>query len=182
MYNFYFIKRDKFIAIKGKGFFELLTPNGVRYTRSGLFSQNKDGDLVTTSGNRLLSQLEQGANIKKPAERVIKITPGHINITPEGEVHINKKLISKISLVEFKDIHALRKEGNSLFINKDIKNITEAPAESKILQGFVEQSNVNPVGEISELLKTYRHFESLQRAIKTYDSIGGRAVNEIAKF
>lgn len=170
------------LAIKGKGFFELLTPNGVRYTRSGLFSQNKDGDLVTTSGNRLLSQLEQGANIKKPAERVIKITPGHINITPEGEVHINKKLISKISLVEFKDIHALRKEGNSLFINKDIKNITEAPAESKILQGFVEQSNVNPVGEISELLKTYRHFESLQRAIKTYDSIGGRAVNEIAKF
>ncbi len=54
--------------------------------------------------------------------------------------------------------------------------------ESKILQGFVEQSNVNPVGEMSELLKTYRHFESLQRAIKTYDNIGGRAVNEIAKF
>ena len=40
-----------------------------------------------------------------------------------------------------------------------------APEKSNILQGFVEQSNVNPVGEISELLKTYRHFESLQRAV-----------------
>ena len=170
------------LAIKGKGFFEVLSPNGIRYTRSGLFTQNKDGNLVTTSGNKLLSQLEQSPDIKKPTDRIITITPGHINITPEGEIHISKKLISKISLVEFKDIHALRKEGNSLFINKDIKNIIETPAESKILQGFIEQSNVNPVGEISELLKTYRHFESLQRAIKTYDSIGGRAVNEIAKF
>ena len=170
------------LAIKGKGFFELLTPNGVRYTRSGIFSPNKDGNLVTATGNKLLSQLEKGPDLKKPEERLIKITPGQITITPEGEVHINKKLISKISLVEFKDIHALRKEGNSLFINKDINNITDSPEKSNILQGFVEQSNVNPVGEISELLKTYRHFESLQRAIKTYDNIGGRAVNEIAKF
>ena len=67
-------------------------------------------------------------------------------------------------------------------LNKDIKNISANKNSSSILQGFVEQSNVNPVGEISELLKTYRHFESLQRAIKTYDNIGGRAVNDIAKF
>jgi flagellar basal-body rod protein FlgF len=170
------------LAIKGKGFFEVLTPNGVRYTRQGIFSPNKDGNLVTNSGNRLLSELEESPNLKKPEERVIKIPSGQVVVTPEGEVHINKKLISKISLVEFKDIHALRKEGNSLFINKDIKNISNPQSGSAILQGFVEQSNVNPVGEISELLKTYRHFESLQRAIKTYDNIGGRAVNDIAKF
>jgi len=178
------------LAIKGRGFFEVLTPNGIRYTRKGIFSPNQKGTLVNNSGHQLLSKLEGPTNestendkeYPKPESRIINIPQKSVVINPEGEIHANKQIISKISLVEFKDIHALRKEGDSLFINKDINNINITPSQSSILQGFLEQSNVNPIGEISELLKSYRHFESLQRVIKTYDNIAGKAVNQISRF
>ena len=171
------------LAIKGSGFFEVLTPNGIRYTKKGIFSPDQKGQITTNSGNMLLSKIqEENPQIPKPQDRVITLPKGKAVITPEGEIHVDKKLITKISLVEFNDIHALRKEGDSLFINKDIKNIKKTQGQSSILQGFLEQSNVNPIGEISELLKDYRHFESLQRAIKTYDNIGSKAVNDIARF
>ena len=54
--------------------------------------------------------------------------------------------------------------------------------ETRVHQGFVEGSNVNAIKEMSELIKAHRHFENIQKAIQTYDSISGRAVNDIAKF
>lgn len=78
-------------------------------------------------------------------------------------------------------MHALRKEGNSLFINNNEGNLKEQ-INTSIHQGFIEQSNVNAVSEMSELIKAHRHFESIQKAIKTYDSISSKAVNEMIKF
>ena len=49
-------------------------------------------------------------------------------------------------------------------------------------QGFVEESNVNAIKEMSELIKAHRHFETIQKAISTYDSLSGRIANDIADF
>ena len=49
-------------------------------------------------------------------------------------------------------------------------------------QGFLEGSNVNAIEEMSELIKAHRHFESIQKAINAYDSISGKAANDIGKF
>jgi len=46
----------------------------------------------------------------------------------------------------------------------------------------VEQSNVNAVAEMSELIKAHRHFEAIQNVIKTYDQISQKGINEISKF
>ena len=83
--------------------------------------------------------------------------------------------------MEFKNDQSLKKEGNSLFINNDVKNI-KAEQSTVVHQGFVEQSNVNAVEEMAALIKANRHFESIQKAIKAYDSMTGKAVNEISKF
>ena len=64
----------------------------------------------------------------------------------------------------------------------DIKNLKTTGVQSSVHQGFIEQSNVNAVQEMSELIKAHRNFESLQRLIKTYDSLMGKSVNEINRF
>lgn len=175
------------IAINGKGFFEVLTSNGIRYTRKGTFTLRKDGTLITDSGfpvlrKLIISSTNKDTKLPPPGTRTINVGQGNITINLNGEIFNNNNKISDLSVIEFKDIHALKKEGNSLFINQHIENIIPNANKSVVHQGFIEQSNVNPVSEMSSLIKANRHFESIQRAIKAYDNITGKAVNEISKF
>jgi flagellar basal-body rod protein FlgG len=178
------------LALHGKGFFEILTPNGVRYTRQGALTINTQGQLVTQSGNPVLSRIDPESlaqpsgpenPIPKPSERIITLPQGRLTVNLQGEVLVNNEKISDLAVVEFNDIHALKKEGNSHFINNDPKNY-KAVVNTNVQQGFIEQSNVNAVHEMSELIKANRQFESIQKVIKVYDTISGKGVNEIAKF
>jgi len=175
------------VAINGKGFFEVLGPNGIRYTRNGAFSLNRDGTLVTKEGFPILSKYEgvltgnnEGATT--PGQRTIKIDQGKAVITQNGDIYVNDVKVGTISVAEFNDPVALSKEGNGLFINKDPANLLAGEHSSLILQGFLEGSNVNPLEEMTNLIKANRNFESIQRAIKTYDSMAGRSHSELTKF
>lgn len=177
-------------AINGPGFFEVLTPNGVRYTRKGNFTINNEGKLVTDQGYLLLSKSppqNAGADGKievaaPPESRVINVGNNKFTISLDGEVFSGSNKVAEMALVEFNDVHALKKEGNSLFINPDQKNVKSGELKTSVHQGFVEQSNVNAVSEMSSLINANRNFESIQRVIKTYDTMSGKAVNEISKF
>ena len=168
------------LGIEGPGFFRILTPNGVRYTRKGNFSISRDGQIVTDQGFSVLGLPAESSPIAE--ERIIRLKPGRVTINHQGGIFIDGDPSAQLSLVEFKDIAALRKEGKGLFINQYDDNIISDEIKSKLHQGFIEQSNVNAVGEMSELIKANRHFEAIQRAIKNYDHISGKAVNEILSF
>lgn len=177
-------------ALNGPGFFEVLTPNGVRFTRKGNLSINNDGKLVTDQGYLLLSKSPpvtadaEGKVILTvpPESRAINVGNNKFTINLDGEVFSGSNKAADLSVVEFNDVHALKKEGNSLFINPDQKNVKIGELKTSINQGFVEQSNVNAVSEMSALINANRNFESIQRVIKTYDTMSGKAVNEISKF
>lgn len=177
-------------ALNGPGFFEVLTPNGVRFTRKGNLSINNEGKLVTDQGFLLLSKSPppmadaEGKIIvtTPPESRAITVGNNKFAISLEGEVFSGPNKAADLSLVEFNDVHALKKEGSSLFINPDQKNIKIGELKTAVHQGFVEQSNVNAVSEMSALINANRNFESIQRVIKTYDMMSGKAVNEISKF
>ena len=166
------------LALSGRGFFEILTPAGVRYTRNGVFSLSSDGSLVTNLGHYVLS----GKRRPNPQGRTIKLSQGPVSITAEGEIYIRGNKQDQLSIVEFNDLHALRKEGNSLFLNPFPQNIKEGKGRTRVNQGFIEESNVNALSEMSGLIKANRHFESIQKVIKTYDDITGKSINEIARF
>ena len=179
------------LAIRGPGFFEVLTPNGIRYTRAGAFSLSNDGFLVNSLNHPVLGRIdlkqeEEGQEAgppPQPSDRKILLRPGKLSINFQGEVFVDNSKVGEISVTEFKDVFALRKEGHSLFINRDIKNIM--PNDSKkstVNQGFIEGSNVNAVQAMSDLIKANRQFETIQRAMKAYDDITGKGINEIAKF
>jgi len=178
------------IAINGPGFFEVLTPNGVRYTRKGIFTLNKENELVTDLGHKVLSKVStpsqqvdgQQQQITQPSDRSIKIPGGKLVVSNRGEIFVNGTKLSDISTVEFNDSGALKKEGNSYFINHDESNLSSNTEKTFISQGFIEESNVNAVEEMANLIKANRHFESIQRAMKAYDHIAGKGVNEISRF
>lgn len=178
------------VALKGEGFIEVLTPGGVRFTRKGNFSMNRDGELVTDQGYKVLGAIKgnvdlsrEPASVPSPEERVIRIpTNSKITFSTEGEILTRDGQIGQLSVVEFKDMHALRKEGNALYISPSEENIVRADIKTTVNQGFLEGSNVNAIEEMSELIKAHRHFESIQKAINAYDSISGKAANDIGKF
>ena len=181
------------LALKGDGFFEVLTPTGVRFTRKGNFSLNREGELVTDQGYRLLSSLAvseetlrdpaSAATVPSPEDRVLRVPANaKLSFTDEGEILTRDGSIGKVSVVEVKDQHALRKEGNSLFITPDEGNLVRTNLKTTVNQGFLEGSNVNAIEEMSELIKAHRHFESIQKAINAYDQISGKAANEVGKF
>lgn len=177
-------------ALSGPGFYEVLTPNGVRFSRNGAFSISNEGKLVTPQGFLVLSKdappiatADGKLNLAtSPESRAITIGTGRFSVSLEGEVFNGQNKVGELALTEFNDIHALRKEGNNLFINPDQKNVKVGESKTSVHQGFVEQSNVNAVGEMSNLINANRNFESIQRVIKTYDTMSAKAVNEISKF
>ena len=177
-------------ALNGPGFFEVLTPNGVRYTRRGNFSINNEGKLVTDQGYLVLSKSPPptaGADGKitlttPPESRAITVGKNKLSISLDGAVFSGNNKVADLALSEFNDVHALKKEGNSLFINPDQQNLKVSELKTSVNQGFIEQSNVNAVSEMSSLINANRNFETIQRVIKTYDTMSGKAVNEISKF
>lgn len=181
------------VALKGEGFIEVLTPTGVRFTRKGNLSMNRDGELVTDQGYRILSALDASpealrdpasvGSFPSPEERILRIpTNSKITISLDGDILSRDGSVGRLSVVEFKDKHALKKEGNSLFITPNEENIIRTDTKTTVNQGFLEGSNVNAIEEMSELIKAHRHFESIQKAINAYDQISGKAANEIGKF
>jgi flagellar basal-body rod protein FlgF len=192
------------VAMDGPGFLEVSTPTGIRYTRQGSLKMSMDGRLVTTEGfpvlasqpgglaaqqqqplvqNGLATQGRVPAALTADPSRFIDLRDrgGAVSITPQGEIYAGDQLIAKLSVVEFQDLNKLRKSGGSMFENKEPANLQE-PAHTSVRQGMLEGSNVNPIEEMTNLIKANRLFEEDLKAMKTYGEIMGKEANEIGKL
>jgi flagellar basal-body rod protein FlgG len=189
------------VAIEGTGFFEVLTPAGIRYSRQGNFSIDSEGRLVTTSGFPVLSKATQGQAAVSQLEvrgappvtgqvpdrqpdaqaRVIQLGQGPIQITEDGRILQNGAEVASLSVEEFQESQWLEKMGNSYYRNTHPGNLKNGVTTSKLHQGFIEGSNVNPVTEMTRLIEATRAYESHMQAVKTYQDIDSKSVNDIVK-
>jgi flagellar basal-body rod protein FlgG len=171
-------KNNLDIALRGNGFIEILTPQGLRYTRKGALSISNEGRLITDQGYPVVkSRIDLG---QKP--EFIQLPERKVSINQEGQIFTDQGIVDRLSIVEFLDPQALKKEGNSMFINPDIKNVKADSPKTIVLQGFLEQSNVNAIQEMAELIKASRNFDSVQNVIKTYDSMANKANTTLLRF
>lgn len=176
------------VALEGKGFLEVSTPQGVRYTRAGNLKIGPQGRLMTSEGFAVLAAGGDGAGTQDPnadvSGRYINLSgrDGMVQIGQGGEIFMNEEKVAQLSVVEFANINGLQKAGNALFEVRSEETIPQAATETLVRQGVIETSNVNPVQEISNLIRANRMFEQNLKSIKTVSEMMSKEVNDIAKF
>lgn len=155
------------VALEGTGFFKVMTSEGIRYTRDGTFTLDKDGLLTTRSGNPVLG--ENGP---------ITLSGDNITIERDGQVADQNGLLDKLSIVDFTEPRFLQKEGGSLYQHTGEKRNIVSAEQPGIQQSYLEKSNVNPSEEMIKMIEAFRNFESVQKAIQNMDEITSKMVND----
>ena len=159
------------MAIEGEGFFKVQTPNGVRYTRNGNFSLNKDRVLTNTDGFPVLGQ--RGGEIT--------LTGKKIAVGSNGSVMADGNEVDQIAVVTFPSLDVLHKEGQTLMKNAIPEQEEIKAPEIQVVQGALEASNVNPVDEMINLMDSLRSYESCMKVIQADNSLDTKAVNDVGK-
>lgn len=144
-------------AIQGDGFFLIETPEGERLTRAGSFTPNAEGELVTPDGYRLLDA--GGAPIFIPPDAA------GVAMASDGTLSAGGQPIAQIGLWRPVDPLTLRHQSGTLFAGGEVE-----PAEgSTVLQGMLEDSNVQPVSEIARMIEVQRAYELGQKFLDAED-------------
>ncbi len=137
------------IAITGNDFFAIDTPSGERYTRAGHFSLNQDRQIVDVDGNPVLGVSGQPITIPEGT--------ANITITPDGTVNTENGDIGKLRVVTFDNLMMLRADGSRNYRADGAEAVqVDRP---RLIQGAIEESNVKPVIEITQLIEAQREFE-----------------------
>jgi flagellar basal-body rod protein FlgG len=162
------------MALAGSGFFAVTVTNydgttQEKFTRDGNFTISADGVLMDMAGARL--QDEGGSNITLPS--------GNIVIGSDGRILVNDEYIATIRIVDIANPESLRKTRGSYWSVTAETEITSF--NGTVEQGFLENSNVQAVREMVELVALHRAYEANSRMVQIHDETLGRAVNEIAR-
>ena len=161
------------LAIQGKGFFQVLLPDGTTaYSRDGTFQLNGTGLMVTHDGY----QVQPGITIPSNAIDVTVNNSGQVQIKIEGQTALST--VGQLQIATFLNDAGLEAIGDNLYKETPASGAatTGNPASTgfgSILQGFLETSNVNAVEEISNLISAQRAYEMNSKVIQTSDEMLG---------
>ncbi len=158
------------MMIDGQGFFQVNLGDFNGYTRAGNFFKNSEGELVlgTADGPRL----EPAVNIPQNMSGIVIQPNGTIEGIPDGEsIPVQ---IGTITLANFTNPQGLKPVGNNLFLETAASGgpFEDAPQQGsmgEIRHKFLESSNVDPVRELINLIKTQRNFEFNSQSIEAAD-------------
>ncbi len=162
------------LAIVGAGYFAVETPLGTAYTRDGRFQLNAEGELVTLSGHRVLT--EGGTGV---------VPRGEIKIGPDGSLVIRnpqdgrEQVLDALQVVAFADQAQMRRGEEGLLYTQQPPQ--ELP-EVHLQVGYLEESTVNMVAEMVKMIEISQYYDASARALQTQDGTLGKAVNEVGKI
>lgn len=162
---------DLDVAIEGKGYLEVTLPSGTTaYTRDGALQRTADGLLVTAEG----FQVSPGITIPADARSV--------SISPEGEVYvnftnqINPQFVGQLSLASFTNAKGLEAMGSNLFLESPASGPAEVGTAGQnsmglLRQSYLEESTVDSVREVTDLIKAQRGYELNAKVITAADQM-----------
>ena len=164
------------LAIDGEGaFFEVQTPTGTAYTRDGSFTLDATGQLVNQNGYPVMSDGGPIVLDPKKGQPVIS-QDGIISQDYQGQA----ERAGKLSIVRIANMSDLKKEGDGTYTLTS--NASAAPAtDARIQQGFLESSNVNPMVEITNLVKINRAYQSIAAVIEQNTNLSKSAIERLGK-
>lgn len=158
------------VAMRGDAFFAVQTQGGqTRYTRDGGFEFNARGQLVNSSGHRVMG--ENGP---------IEISPNETNprIAEDGSVITDQGVRGKLRFARFNSPAQMRSEGQNLFSTTE--NPQPAGPQARVQPGAIERSNVKPVIEMSRLVEVQRAYSSITGILGRADEMRRDAIRRLA--
>src|ERR1017187_2865715 len=164
------------VAIQGRGFFQVLQPNGqLAYTRDGEFQLDKNGNMVTASGNPLQPQI----TIPADAQSITIAGDGTVSYTQPNQT--TAQVAGQIQLANFQNPAGLSTIGGNLYTPTEasgdptLGNPGGAEGLGALQQGYTEQSNVSVVQEFVTLIVSKRAYESNSKVVTAATEIYQKA-------
>jgi flagellar basal-body rod protein FlgG len=169
------------VTIQGRGFFQVHQPSGeIAYTRDGTFQLDKNGNIVTASGDPIEPQITLPAQ----AQAVTIANDGTVSYTLPGQTAT--QVAGQIQLANFQNPAGMNGIGGNLYLPTDASGqpTVAAPGGTeglgKLMQGYQEQSNVSVVNEFINLIAAQRGYEANSKVVKAADEMY-QQVNNIAQ-
>jgi len=164
------------LALSGTGFFQIEYTDkqgntSMKYTRDGSFILNQQGNLVTKDGDFVLDTNGNHITVDPFAS---------ISIARNGNIYANDELVTQIRVADFADYNYLSKFGENMYDIDPAQEVQQGTAQ--IYSGYLEQSNVEIVSEMVQMIAISRQYETNQKVIQTMDSSLDIAVNQIGRL
>ena len=162
---------SKDVAIDGKGFFQVLMPDGnYAYTRDGSFQVNESGQLVTADGY----PIQPAVLIPQDALSITIGKDGVVTVTQPGNNQSTQ--VGQLSLSTFVNPAGLQSIGDNLYLETSASGMRNESTPGlngagRLDQGYVETSNVNVVEEMVSMIQTQRAYEINSKAVQTSDEM-----------
>ena len=159
------------LALNGRGWFQVSGPNGETfYTRAGAFNKNATGQLVTADGN----VVQPTMTIPQTATEVTVNETGQVFIRNGTETTLQQ--IGQLTVANFTNEAGLEPLGGNLYRETQasgtaVLGVPGDPGFGKVHQGYLENSNVDPVKEITELIQAQRAYEMNSKVIQASDEM-----------
>lgn len=159
------------MAVNGRGFFQILLPDGTQaYTRNGAFQLSSDGQLVTDSGYLV----QPGVSVPAEAQSLSVAGDGTVSVQLPGQPQA--QIIGNVQLADFVNPAGLQGYGENLYIETGASGPPQAGTPGlgglgKLTQGSLESSNVNVVEELVNMIETQRAYELNSKAISAADQM-----------
>ncbi|NTS75399.1 flagellar basal-body rod protein FlgG [Catenovulum sp. SM1970] len=168
------------VMIQGKGFFEILQPDGtIAYTRNGQFTLNDNGEIVTSGAGFLL---QPNIAIPPDAQSITVSQDGEVSVKQPGNA--DNTVVGQLTISDFINPAGLEPIGQNLFQETAVSG---APVQGNpgidglglTVQGALETSNVNVTEELVNLIESQRAFEMNSKVISAVDQMLGQAIQQL---
>ena len=159
-------------GLGGAGFFRVQNGAAINYTRDGRFAFNEKNELVTRTGHLPVLDEQGQAIVMEPSVR--------FTVNAAGVVSQEGSEVAQLSLVDFKDTGALRKQGDNLY--SATPGADTLPVRTAVKQGYLESSGVSAVEAMTQLIETARRFQANLTLVQMQDQTLGAAVSRLGSI
>jgi flagellar basal-body rod protein FlgF len=157
------------VALGNDSFLVVNTAQGERWSRGGALHVDTDGFLADTNGNRVLG--------KKGA---IKTGDSAFTVSKQGVVSVGNQVVDEMRVETASSGRTLEHQGNSLLIPPDVRT-SVAAGDRDVQQGVIEDSNVDSLGSMVDMLGVQRAYAAVEKSISVLDHVRETATSELGK-
>lgn len=159
------------IALEGDGYLQVETLDGLRYTRSGSLSMDSNRILINSAGLPVLD--DTGNQITIPANIQ------NIMVSADGSISTENGQLAKLGLYRFDREQDMQVLGSGLLVTDERPKTAET---TQVRQGFLEQSNVEAVREMTSMIEISRQYQSIQKMMEKQHDLLRNAYSKLAKI